>query len=73
MRITFSDGHPAFLMSMGAPEIGCIDSAEVLLHRMAQDPLVEKNGRLGLVDPTSKGFHLRWLVLCPKLEAEAVP
>jgi len=33
-------------MSMGTPEIGCIDRAEVLLHRMAQDPLVEKSGCL---------------------------
>ena len=42
----FSDGLPAFLMSMGTPEIGCIDGAEVLLHCMAQDPLVEQSGRL---------------------------
>jgi len=31
---------------MGTPEIGCIDGAEVLLHCMAQDPLVEQIGRL---------------------------
>ena len=34
----FSDRLPAFLMSMGAPEIGCIGGAEVLPHGMAQDP-----------------------------------
>ena len=34
----FSDGLPAFLMSMGTPKIGCIDGAEVLPHRIAQDP-----------------------------------
>ena len=42
----FSDGLPALLMSMRAPEIGGIDGAEVLLHRMAQDAIVEKVGRL---------------------------
>jgi len=42
----FSDGLPAFLVSMRTPEIGCIQGAEVLLHCIAQAPLVEKIGRL---------------------------
>ena len=42
----FSDRLPAFLVSMGTPEIGRVDCTKILLHRIAQHPLVEKIARL---------------------------